>query len=83
MSSLPKHYKCVELKRPNCNNIPKTKTINKYKESSVSNNDNYSYNKSNQYILKPLTEYILYSNALIYNNQKYTKYSISMTKITN
>lgn len=40
-------------------------------------------NKSNRYILNILIKYILFNNVLIFNNLKYTQYSISMIKIIN
>lgn len=81
MILLSRRYKCVKKKESNWNNTRKIRTINKSRESKEINNDLYLFSKSNLYILKVSTKFILFNNASIFNNLRFTKYLMFMTKI--
>lgn len=82
MILLSRRYRCVNKKESNWNNIRKIRTINKSRESKEINNDLYLFSKSNLYILKVSTKFTLSNNASIFNNLRFTKYLMFMTKIT-
>lgn len=81
MILLSRRYRCVKKKESNWNNIQKIRTINKFKESKEINNDLCLFSKSNLYILKVSTKFTLSNNASIFNNLRFTKYLMFMTKI--